>query len=291
MPVPEILVVVVDNDFSRSAADVCETASLPWPAKYVVESQRGIAQARNRAIREAEDPDFYAFIDDDEVPAPKWLDELLWTGACFDGDVVCGPVLSRFASDVPEWVKNGEFFSRNIYTNGDPLQTCWSGNVLISRGVIAVVPSFDERFGLTGGEDTHFFLRVRHAGFQVVGSTGGVVYESVPASRATLRGLLRRAYQSGNSWVLCESSLNCSMSTRTVRIAKAGGRILQGVLYTCVSPLFGKAAFARALSRVFLGAGMIAALAGRNFQAYKSVDADHQTDLNDKVVGLIGRGR
>jgi succinoglycan biosynthesis protein ExoM len=274
MPAPDILVVVVDNDPAGSAADICDAVALPCPARYLVEPRRGIAQARNRAIREAENPDFLAFLDDDEVPTPLWLDELLWTRACFEGDVVCGPVLPRFAPGVPEWVKTGRFFSKHMYVTGHPLETCCTGNVLISRKVIATVPAFDERFALTGGEDTHFFLRVRQAGFNIICSGGGVAYEDVPTSRASLRWLLRRAYQSGNSWVLCESSMDRRISTRLVRIAKACGRILQGAMSACLSPVFGKAAFAQALSNLFLGVGMIAALAGRNFQAYQSAGTD-----------------
>jgi GT2 family glycosyltransferase len=274
MPTPEILVVIVDNDISRSAAEICDAAQLPWKAKYVVESRRGISQARNRAIREAEDPDYLVFIDDDEVPTPAWLDELLWAQSHFDSDVVCGPVIPRFATGVPEWVKTGRFFMRNTDTNGRPVEFCGSGNVLISREVINSIPSFDERFAFTGGEDTQFFLRVRRAGFSIVCSEGGVVYETIPASRASMRYLLRRAYQGGNSWVLCESSLDCRMSTRMSRIAKAGGRIVQGALSACLSPVYGKAALAHALSTLFVGVGMMAALTGRNFQPYQSAGTD-----------------
>jgi GT2 family glycosyltransferase len=274
MPTPDILVVVVDNDTARSAADICDGVSLPWPAKYVVEASRGIAQARNRAIREAENPNFLVFIDDDEVPTPLWLDELLWTQACFQGDVVCGPVLPRFASGVPEWVKSGNFFSKQIYNTGHLIDSCSTSNVLISRKVINAVRTFDERFALTGAEDTHFFLRARQEGFKIICSGGGVVYETVSNSRASLRWLLRRAYQSGNSWVLCESSLDRRISTRAVRIVKASGRIVQGAMSVCLSLVFGKTALARALFDLFLGVGMIAALAGRTFQAYQSSGMD-----------------
>jgi succinoglycan biosynthesis protein ExoM len=274
MPRPDILVVIVDNDAARGAADVCDSVALPWPAKYVVEPRRGIAQARNRAIREAEDPDFLAFLDDDEAPTPQWLDELLWTQACFDGDVVCGPVLPHFSSSAPEWVKTGRFFSKQVFATGRSLESCSTANVLISRKVISSVPAFDERFGLTGGEDTHFFLRVRKAGFNIICSGGAVVYESVPTSRASLKWLLRRAYQSGNSWVLCESTVDHRISSRLSRLAKASVRILQGVISVCIAPLFGKAALAQALSNLFLGVGMIAALAGWSFQSYQSAAAD-----------------
>jgi succinoglycan biosynthesis protein ExoM len=274
MPKPDILIVVVDNDVARGAADVCDSVALPWPAKYVVEPRRGIAQARNRAILEAEDPDFLAFLDDDEAPTPPWLDELLWTQACFDGDVVCGPVLPRFSSSVPEWVKAGRFFSKQVFATGQSLESCSTANVLISRRVIASVYAFDERFGLTGGEDTHFFLRVRKAGFNIICSGGAVVYETVPTSRASLKWLLRRAYQSGNSWVLCESTVDHRLTSRISRLVKASVRILQGVIAVCIAPIFGKAALAQALSNLFLGVGMIAALAGWSFEAYQSAAAD-----------------
>lgn len=274
MPTPDILVVIVDNDKARSAADICDSVKLPWPAKYVVEVRRGIAQARNRALQEAENCDFFAFVDDDEVPTATWLDELLWTQACFEGDVVCGPVLPSFASGVPEWVKAGNFFSKQVYATGHPVETCSTANVLISRRVMTAVGGFDERFALTGGEDTDFSLRVRKSGFTIICSGGGVVFESVPISRASLKWILRRAYQSGNSWVLCESTLDQRISTRIGRAVKASGRVLQGVMSVCISPILGKAALAQALANVFLGAGMIAALAGWNFQAYQSAGAD-----------------
>lgn len=270
MPAPDILVVIVDNDEARSAAEVCDSVALPWPAKYVVEARRGIAQARNRAIREAENSDFFVFVDDDEVPTPLWLDELLWTQACFEGEVVCGPVLPRFAEGAPEWIKAGHFFSKQVYATGHLIGSCSTANVLISKQVMATVCGFDERFALTGGEDTDFSLRVCKAGFKIICSGGGVVFESVPTSRASLKWLLRRAYQSGNSWVLCESTLDRRISTRIGRAIKASGHILLGAASACLSPVFGKAALAKALSNLCLGVGMIAALAGKNFQAYRS---------------------
>ncbi|HMD32223.1 MAG TPA: glycosyltransferase [Candidatus Acidoferrales bacterium] len=273
-PQPEIVVIVVDNDAERSAEEVCRSVAVPWEMKYVAEPRRGIAQARNRAVRAAADADFIAFIDDDEIPAPGWLDELLSTQAAYAADVVCGPVVPRYAAGVPEWVKTGGFFDRPIPAAGETPDVCRTGNVLIRGGVFAYVEPFDERFGLTGGEDTEFFFRVRAAGFAIVSSDSAVVHEVVPPSRANLPWVLRRAYQSGNSWVLCESSRDGRLSTRIIRAGKACGRIAQGALFACVSPLFGWAAFARALKNLCLGAGMLAALAGQKYQAYQSAGAN-----------------
>lgn len=274
MPTPEIAVIVVDNDASRSAEEVCREVRLPWPLKYVVESRRGIAQARNRAIREAGDVDLIVFIDDDEFPTATWLDDLLWTRTRFGADVVCGPVLPSFAADVPDWVKIGGFFNRKVCDSGSTPDECRSGNVLICRSVFAGVSVFDESFGLTGGEDTEFFLRVRRAGYKIVSSAEACVYEAVPLSRANLKSVLRRAYQSGNSWVFCESTLDHRISTRIVRAVKACGWIVIGTASACVSPLFGMPTIARSLRNIWLGAGMLTALAGLSYQAYESAGTD-----------------
>jgi len=277
VPPPDIRIFVVDNDASESARETCQSARLPWQLKYVVEPRRGIAQARNRAIRESTGADFVAFIDDDEVPVSSWLDELLWTRAASGADVVCGPVLPNFAGDVPEWVRTGGFFDRETYHSDSSPDGCRSGNVLIHRSVFDTVEMFDERFGLTGGEDTQFFLRVRLAGHTIAASHEAAVYEGVSTARANLRWVLRRAYQSGNSWALCESSLDRRAATRAVRTLKACGWIFCGAATACVSPLFGMTAFAKSLRNCCLGAGMLMAVAGQSFQAYESPDTEVST--------------
>ncbi len=267
---PEITVIVVDNDAARSAEPICDAASLPWPLKYTAESRRGIAQARNRAIREAQDADFVAYIDDDEYPSPAWLDELLFTQSKFAADVVSGPVIPDFDRDVPEWIREGMFFNRSIHHSGQSLEKCHTGNVLIRKSLFDEISAFDERFALTGGEDTQFFLRVRESGFNIVGSSRAVVHEAVTRSRGNLRWILQRAYQSGNSWVLCELSLDRTVETRLIRFFKGCGWIVQGAISMPVSLFRGTAALARSLRNIILGAGMLSALAGHHYQPYQS---------------------
>jgi succinoglycan biosynthesis protein ExoM len=273
MPEPEITVIVVDNDPEKSAEEVCTAASLPWPLRYAPESRRGIAQARNRAIREAGDADFIAFIDDDEYPSAAWLDELLWTQSRFDADVVSGPVIPDYDREVPDWVRAGTFFTRSIAHSGQKLDKSHTGNVLIRRSVFDAISSFDEEFALTGGEDTQFFLRVRQSSFSIIGSSRAVVHESISRSRANLPWILKRAYQSGNSWVLCEKSVDPKLSTRVVRFFKASGWLVRGAFSVPVSLFRGAAAMAHALQTFVVGIGMLAGLAGHRYQPYRSAGA------------------
>jgi GT2 family glycosyltransferase len=269
-PTPEIEVIVVDNDSLGSAREICQTAQLPFAVKYAIEPRRGIAHVRNRAVQEAGASTFLAFIDDDEIPCPAWLDELLWVQHEYHSDVVAGPVQPEYVGEVPIWIKRGGFFDRPESPSGTLLEKCGAGNALVSHRVFTRVPGFDERFQLTGGEDTHFFLRVRKAGFSIVWSQAAVAHEAVTVDRANLRWILHRGFQSGNSWVMCELFLDGRRRVRVARFCKAAAYLLNGLATAPASLLFGKVAFAKSLRKAWWGAGMLAGLFGRRYLAYES---------------------
>ena len=274
VPRPDIAIVVVDNDVNGTARDVCMQAALPWPVKYFIEPRRGITYVRNRTIAEAGDVDFVVTIDDDEVPVAEWLDELLWTQAQYSADIVNGPVKPQFEANVADWVKHSGLFNALDYSTGTTITFCYTGNSLIRSAVFSDVPLFDDRFALTGGEDTHFFLRARHAGYKIVWSREAVAYESISIARANAMWILRRQYQIGNTWTFCELSLDVRMQTRFIRFAKASCFIVMGAVSAPVSIFLGKAAFVRALQPVYRGLGMLTALAGSRYFAYRSAGTD-----------------
>lgn len=273
---PQLEVVVVDTpDESGSAREVCESVSMPWPIKYVIEPRRGLTYARNRAIAEASSVDFVGLIDDDEIPSPQWLDEHLWAQAEFRADVVSGPALPEYAPEVSEWVKDGGFFDRQVMATGAQRRACPTNNVLVGTHVFERVPKFDDAFALSGAEDSDFFLRVSKAGYRIVWSQEAAVFESVSAKRATVAWILRREYQTGNGWIFAEATLDNRLRTRIVRLAKAGGHVFIGSANAIWrSVLLDRAAVLRYLRRVSLGIGMLSALAGHRFLAYQYVPLD-----------------
>jgi succinoglycan biosynthesis protein ExoM len=286
--IPELTVIVVDNDADGTAREACRSSALPWRTKYVVEPRRGIAEARNRGLREIGTADFVAFIDDDEVPNRLWLDELLSVQGNCQADAVAGPVYPSFTDDVPEWIRTGDFFNRPAHLTGEFLACCSTGNALVTRKVFDRVGAFDDRFQLTGGEDLHFFTRVRLAGFKIVWSQEAVVTETIYKDRANLGSLLRRAYRGGNSYTLVESSLNGSAYVRFIRFSKGCVRILQGAVNAGAFVLACRATpLVRALGQVCCGAGMLAGLAGLRYQAYEAVSGDSVEKLSDDLV-IVG---
>jgi glycosyltransferase involved in cell wall biosynthesis len=283
---PQVQIVVVDNDELASARKVCGAVSIPWPMKYVVEPQRGITHARNRAIAEASSVDFVAFIDDDEVPSAHWLDELLWAQAEFAADVVSSPVLPRYDPDVADWVRRGGFFDERVAATGTTRRACAANNVLVGTHVFRNVPRFDDAFALSGAEDTHFFLRVGQAGHKIVWSQQAVVFEAVSAERGTVGWILRREYQTGNGWVFSEAGVDNRLRSWVVRFSKACGHIAIGSANAIWrSVRLDRVGVVRSLQRVSLGAGMLAALAGHRFLAYQSAGSQQLRTL----MNLAGR--
>jgi succinoglycan biosynthesis protein ExoM len=271
---PEITIVVVDNDAAGSAEDICLAAPQRWPIKYVVEPRRNMASIRNRAVLESGSPDFVALLDDDEVPTPQWLDELLATRARFQADVVSGPVTPVFSPDTPKWITSGGFFDRPRFETGHVMDKCSTNNVLVRREVFARARHFEETMQLTGVEDTHFFMRVKQAGYKIVWANEALVFESIPSARANLPWILARGYRLGNTWVLCELSLDKRLRTRVIRALKAGAWIARGLATVAISPFTGKAGAVRGLRTALYGVGEITALAGQKYQEYKSAGAD-----------------
>lgn len=272
----KIEVIVVDNDAEGSASSVCESlSSLRWPIHYYIEPRRGIPVARNRAIKcTREGTDFIAFIDDDEVPTPEWLDELLDTQRTYEADVVSGPVLPYFKEQAPKWILKGQFFERERYSTGFALKFTATNNVLIHTRIFkeeSIKRIFDERFALTGGEDTHFFMRVYNAGYKIVWSDEALVYEWIPKSRTNVKWLLQRAYRGGNTYSLCEIEFGHGLTVKLLRTVKATGRISQGILLILMSPLFGQHVLVRALQHIYRSVGMFAGMAGMAYEEYKII--------------------
>lgn len=272
-----IVVLVIDNDVAQSARAVVAdfAAGFPWPARYCVEDTRGLSHVRNRAVREALalQADFVAFIDDDELVSGDWLEHLLAVQREYAADVVTGPVVPRYDPGVPGWVVAGGFFERPRHATGTRLESARSGNCLIRSTLLnSTADPFDARFAFSGGEDTHFFRRVRASGAVIVWADGAVVTERVPASRGRLGWLLRRAYAGGSSFTVSQRLDAPPIVWVASALARGIARSLEGTLLLGPGLVGGRASTTRALQRVSVGLGALAGLIGRLPEPYRGGD-------------------
>lgn len=207
-----VLLIVVDNRADGEARAVCaaHAARLPIALRFVEEHTPGISFARNRATSEALawGADFVAFLDDDDVPRPDWLWQLVRRQEETGADLVFGFWCLPSDLRLPHWLRNTRYFrppepeDRNRF--GLP---GWAGtyNVLMARHVLDALSHsegpFRAAFAHCGGEDSDLFIRARDAGFAHACAHDSVVVRAWEPHRLTLGGVLRRGFLRGGSRV------------------------------------------------------------------------------------------
>ena len=269
---PDIAIVIVDNDPEASARETCERLApdMRWPVKYVVETQRGIAPARNAALDNAADAEWICFIDDDEVPDPAWLDELIRVQQACDADVVGGPVVPHFPAPVADWMIKGRFFERRRYATGHRLTHAFTNNVLFRRRILDELNlRFNPRWALIGCEDRHFFQQIGMAGYRIFWADDAVVTEWIPRSRACAEWLVRRHYRVGNSTSLVERDLRPVWKILPLQAAKSLAWLAIGVGLLASGPFRGRHVRVHGQCACAYGVGLLAGLLGIPFEEYR----------------------
>jgi GT2 family glycosyltransferase len=71
---------------------------MTWPVDSLSDNTIHESPAVSAGIHAAASADSVAFVDDEEVPDPRWLQELLIVQSRYGANVVCGPVLPVFSS-------------------------------------------------------------------------------------------------------------------------------------------------------------------------------------------------
>lgn len=203
---PKFAVVVVDND-SRNCDGKRVADKFFAEGKLqgisVVESQQGNCFAINRAFSTGlnvfPQARYMLMIDDDEVAAPSWLEEMVRAAQDNEADLVGGPVLRVFEADLNGAAKLHPLFNSPALPSGFVASLWGSGNCLIARRVFEGLerPEFDLRFNFLGGGDMEFFTRCRLKGFRAFWNSNAIAVETVPAQRTAVNWMLHRGVTIG----------------------------------------------------------------------------------------------
>lgn len=271
---PSIEILVVDNDPDGAARTVVEavSADIPFPVRYEIEKRRGIPHARNAVVDHADpETDFIAYIDDDETVDPDWLAALLAVQAKTNADVVTGPAIAKLPDDAPDWMAHSGAFDLVRYRTGEERPFAFTHNVLTRRSVFdALDTMFDTRMNACGGSDTHFYRRVREAGFTIVWADDAIAHEWVPPGRTNTAWLLRRALRIGGTDTFIERDLAGgprAFVTTTTRAARYVARALVRLLGT---PARGKVALIGAGQDGAHALGLLAGWFGYRYPEYEA---------------------
>jgi succinoglycan biosynthesis protein ExoM len=224
-PQPNVQLIVVDNSPNGSAAAMCEAHTSRWPLHYLHEARPGISYARNTALAAVpQGTDFIAMIDDDEVPSPDWLDQLLDAQARSGADIIVGPATPVFPPQTPDWIMASSIFmkpenaaSLRELDPDPPAATC---NVLVRADLLGPSGvSFDTALALSGGEDKLLFQTLKLSGHRFAWAAAARVKEWIPAERANFAYMWRESYRRGSVKYFVKRRLKSRSPLGAARIA------------------------------------------------------------------------
>ena len=263
--------------------DLLDRARRELPGVVVVPNlrDRGASGARNSGVA-ASHGDVVAFLDDDAVASPSWL-EVMLPHFADPGVVGVGcRVVPVWAGSRPrwfppefDWAVGGSY--RGMPESAAPVRNVWTCGMAVSRSVFEAIGGFRDDFGKVGGrsrpEDTDLSLRAAAArpGGTWVYDPAAVVSHHVPLERATFGFFLRRCLNEGSGKAALAALNGGSRSTSaerlyTRRVLPAG--VARGLRDTVRGDVWGglrSAAIAAGLSSATAGfaAGRVAGMVRR----------------------------
>lgn len=266
----QMRLVVVDNDPAGSAREVVAGVA-DERIRYVLEPSPGLSSARNRVLDEAADADVLVLLDDDETPHESWLLHLLAAHRDRDADAVSGPVHAVFEGGEDPWIAAAGYYlaqRREDVPTGTVLRRAATNNLLLDlRRVRDLGLRFDQRFGLTGGEDSLFTGQLTAAGGRIVHCAEAVVDDLVPRERNTRAFNLARRRAQAATHVRVDQTLAPTRSARARNGARwlviGIGQIVKGAALASTGRVTGDLRRqAQGESRVASGLGVLGGCAG-----------------------------
>jgi glycosyltransferase involved in cell wall biosynthesis len=212
------IILVLDPD-----KDLIEAYKIHVPAevKIVVSSGYGLSNARNAGIENGEG-EIMVFIDDDALPADKWLENLVKN---YEDSSVVGvggfimPIWQRYR---PKWFPEELYWLIGCSYKGLPrhktvIRNPIGCNMSFRKNVFKRAGVFDSnigRFGkkLLSGEEPELSFRIRKKmpGSKIIYDPSAVVYHRIDDSRNSFRYLLERSFYEGLSKALISSKQGMS---------------------------------------------------------------------------------
>jgi GT2 family glycosyltransferase len=196
----------------------------------VVENRldRGVSNARNAGVGRSSG-EIVAFLDDDAVAEPTWLETLQEVYAETPAIGVGGSIEPIWAGGRPAWFPD-EFgwvvgcTYTGMPTHRAPVRNLIGANMSFPREVLEAVGGFDSRLGRIGSlpigcDETEFCIRAarRWPDRELVYEPRARVAHKVPARRATWRYFVSRCYAEGRSKALVAHVVGASDALATER--------------------------------------------------------------------------
>ena len=187
---------VVDDGATDATPDVAERFGVRLIRH---EERRSLNAARNTGLREA-GADLIAFVDDDVLVPPGWLDALVeGAGRHPEGDAFGGPIRARFEGHTPRGCGREDPPITTLDLGSEDVEApmVWGANFAVRRSAVERIGEFDESLDRSHGDEEDWLLRLQAAGGRIVYLANAGLDHRRSADDSGLGSLARAAYHRG----------------------------------------------------------------------------------------------
>jgi glycosyltransferase involved in cell wall biosynthesis len=192
-------ILVVDDGADDATREVA--GSRPGVRYVAHERRRGLNAARNTGVRESRGQ-LVAFVDDDVLVPPGWLDALA-TGAARhpDAEAFGGPIRARFEGPTPRGCGREEppITTLDLGAEDRECEAAWGANFAVRRAAVERIGPFDERIVRPHGDEEEWLERLRAAGGRIVYLADAGLDHRRAGEDVRLTPLARAAYARGRA--------------------------------------------------------------------------------------------
>jgi glycosyltransferase involved in cell wall biosynthesis len=217
------LVLVDSGSTGSAAADLVRMVAEFPGARLIRLEQPGVSAARNAGAWAAR-TSYIAYLDDDAIPAPDWVERILQAikAAPRPPGVIGGRILPKWEAPLPRWwlpglrgvlsiIEHegaGEYRTNELPEGMEP----YAANMVVHVLSLLAVGGFQcsiGRYGdaLLSDEEVQLAWKLQDAGHSACYDSRIVVWHQIQAGRLTPEWLLRRLYSQGVSTVLTRKLL------------------------------------------------------------------------------------
>lgn len=231
----QVEVLVCDNNsLQMEIADKTILKSAAGHAfHYTHEARAGIPFARNAAIEKALtlNPEWIAFIDDDECIDADWLRSIADAMQKSPAAVYHGWTQSTPEDPEAPWAFH---VARNKRAAGTAMTSAGTDNVVFRASLVQPVPAgdglrFDENMRFSGGEDLDFFYRATDLGHSIIWVPEAITREKIPLARLTFQYQIRRSYSVAAAQTYISRKRLGTQSYAAKVLLKGMGRFFGGI--------------------------------------------------------------
>ena len=178
------------------------------PCRSVQESALGVANARNRALHEAQG-EYVVFLDDDETPEQDWLQQIEQIIDAHHPVAVGGRICAQLPGKRPDWLSDqllgflGELnYGPEMITLTKPSTPIFTGNAAFQRQTVLDAGGFDANLGRrgslqSGGEDTDLYRRLIASGKTILWAPKAVIHHRIEPWKLCRRYFLQLHFHQG----------------------------------------------------------------------------------------------